>query len=143
MVSDGIAFNPYRTKGFDFIPQQLWDVKNVTLEYGQYAFIPKRWMKRPSMNFMKASQRAILNNIIEVEDVPYSKSDKKFTDKIYATAFLNMYKFKQQINQTSTFAEQMRLSFLIEDLMIKLMIVGGFPPPGSKNLGGVVNLAIY
>ena len=47
--------------------------------------------------YKKLSHPAIIGNIIEVKDVTRSKSDKKFTDKVYANAFWNMHKFKRQI----------------------------------------------
>ena len=31
LVSDGIALNSYRKNGFDFIPQQLWNVEKTLL----------------------------------------------------------------------------------------------------------------
>ena len=98
LVSDGIAFNPYRANGFDFIPQQLWDVKKRYFGIWTICIHPET-MDETAFDelYEKLRQRAILGNIIEVKDVTYSKSDKKFTDKIYANAFWNMHKFKQQI----------------------------------------------
>ena len=98
LVSDGIALNPYRKNGFDFIPQQLWDVRQC--HFGTWTIcIHPETMDEMAFDELhkKLSHPAIIGNIIEVKDVPHSASDKKFTDKVYANAFWNMHKFKRQI----------------------------------------------
>lgn len=93
IISDGIALYPYKKYGFNFIPQQLWDVK-IKL-YGVWTIC----LHPDTMTFdqiddlkKKLSNEIISRNIISAKEVSFKNNEYKFINFLYSISYWIKYR---------------------------------------------------
>lgn len=100
VVSDGIALRPYRYEGFDFVPQQLWNV--VEKSYGTWTVcLHPDTMTREQIEELSLSLRRpeILSNIITLNEVAFDGGGKGLLCWIYSLLFWIKYRLVNTIKK--------------------------------------------
>ena len=100
VVSDGIALRPYRYEGFDFVPQQLWNV--VEKSYGTWTVcLHPDTMTREQIEELRLSLRRpeILPNIITLNEVAFDGRGEGLLCWIYSRLFWMKYRLVNTIKK--------------------------------------------
>ena len=95
IISDGISFYPFFSKGFFFIPQQLWELKEKLFGIWTICLHPDN-MEMNDLNLFEkqVSRNIIKNNIINIDEIGLTKRRKSILDKLYSFAFWIKYELK-------------------------------------------------
>jgi len=94
-VSDGFALSPYKYKGFDFLPQQLWGFKKRLVGTWTICCHPDTMNEADFMEFQKGlKSKFFKNKFISTKQVIFREGDRNLIDRLYSFYFWFKYELK-------------------------------------------------
>ena len=93
VVSDGIGFQPYRYKGFQFVPQQLWNIERKRAGVWTVCLHPDTMTEEAILEFRAGlAQDFMRGNVISLNEVTHANSDKDLKSRLFSGYFWFRYR---------------------------------------------------
>ena len=93
MISDGLALKPFRSRGFLWIPQQLWSPRTMGFGVWTICLHPSRMAEMGLVRFERFLEQH-QREFVAVEGIGTAKSDRSLLDRLFAAAFTVLYRIK-------------------------------------------------
>ncbi len=98
MISDGISFYPYFSKGFHFIPQQIWKLKYKLFGLWTVCLHPDTMSYEDISSFeKKISAPLFKDNVVNVGEIKLYKRKRSVLDILFSYFFWIKYEIRQLI----------------------------------------------
>ena len=98
IVSDGIAFKPYFFHGFNFIPQQLWDLRKKKFGVWTVCLHPSMMSDEALKKFeYDISSKFFEKKFITLADLNFSNEGKNYSGSLFSVYFWLRYYLKSTI----------------------------------------------